>query len=314
MARVIINRLLLSLPLLIVVSIFIFVIARIMPGDPVLAIVGDNATPELVSRIRGELGLDQPLLFQYLAWLRAAVIGDLGKSLYNGENVLEAIATRLPVTLYVVFVALSIAVVLGIVIGTLSALLDNRWVGRFIASSAVLTLSVPNFVICLVLILAFSLKLGWLPATGFRYPSDGVWASLQTIALPAITLGLAGGAELVLHTRSAVRASLEAEYTAALRSRQIPLPRILFRHCLRNAGIPLITIVALVFQHLLGAVVVIEVLCAIPGIGSLSVAAVQTRDVTMLQGIVVCLAVVVLAVNLITDVLYIVIDPRTRRD
>lgn len=313
MLRLIINRLFLALPLLIVVSIFIFAIARIIPGDPAIVIAGEDASAETIERIRQEIGLDRPMPLQYLEWLRAAIGGDFGKSLYNGEDVLGAILARLPITLYVVFVGLAIALVLGTVCGVASAFLDDRWFGRAIASGAVFVLSIPNFVICLLLILLFSLNLGWFSATGFRHPGDDLWESLRTIALPAATLGLAGAAELTMHTRSAVRASLEAEYTSALRSRQIPLASILFRHALRNAGIPLITVVALVFQHLLGAVVVLEVLCAIPGIGSLSVAAVQTRDITMLQGIVVCLAIVVLAVNLLTDVLYIVIDPRTRK-
>lgn len=313
MARLVLPRLAAVIPLLLIVSMIVFGLSQLIPGDPAITLAGENATPELVAQIRTDLGLDRPLAVQYLEWAGHALTGDLGNSIQTTESVLGAVTSRLPVTLYLVGVSMVVAIVLGGALGATAAVRAGSTADRLLSACASFLVAVPSFVIGLFLVLIFALNLGWADATGFLLPDQGLPASLRSTALPAIALGAGSAGEFALHVRSAVRASLEAEHTLALRSRDIAMSRIVFKHALRNAAIPLATVLALIFQHLLGASVVIEVLFAIPGMGTLGVDAVQHRDLPMLQGVVLVLAVTVLLANLLSDLLYGLLDPRTRR-
>ncbi|MFB6675064.1 ABC transporter permease [Streptomyces sp. NPDC056390] len=313
MARLVLPRLAAMIPLLLIVSIIVFGLGQLIPGDPALTLAGENASPELIAHIRVELGLNHPPAIQYLDWVRHVTAGDLGNSLQTDEPVLGAVLSRLPVTLYLVCVSMVVAIVPGGALGIVAAVRTGGTADRLLSAAASVLVAVPSFVIGLFLVLLFAVHLGWADATGFLLPDAGLSASLRSSALPAIALGAGSAGEFALHVRSAVRASLEAEYTLALRSRGISTPRIVLKHALRNAAVPLTTVLALIFQHLLGASVVIEGLFAIPGMGTLGVDAVQHRDLPLLQGVVLVLAVTTLLANLLSDVLYGLLDPRTRR-
>lgn len=313
MTRLVLPRLAAMIPLLLIVSVIVFGLGQLIPGDPAITLSGENASPELIARIRAELGLNRPPVLQYLDWVAHVVAGDLGMSLQTAEPVLDAVLNRLPVTLYLVGVSMVVAIVLGGALGVVAAVRTGHAAERLLSGVASFLVAVPSFVIGLFLVLVFALQLGWADATGFVLPDAGLSASLRSSALPAIALGTGSAGEFALHVRSAVRASLDAEYTLALRSRGVSTSRIVLKHALRNAAVPLTTVLALIFQHLLGASVVIEALFAIPGMGTLGVDAVQHRDLPLLQGVVLVLAVTVLLANLLSDVLYGLLDPRTRR-
>ena len=313
MTRLVVYRLASMVPLLLIVSLIVFGLSQLIPGDPAVALAGEHATPELIAKIRSELGLDQSLPAQYLDWLRAALTGDLGHSIQTTEPVRDAVLNRLPATLYLVAVSMVVSIALGGALGVTAAVRAGRGADRILSACASFLVAVPSFVLGLFLVLVFALYLGWAQATGFLLPDAGLGESLRSVALPALALGAGSAGEFALHVRSAVRTSLDAEHTLALQSRDVPMKQIVFKHGLRNAAIPLTTVLALIFQHLLGASVVIEVMFAIPGMGTLGVDAVQHRDLPMLQGVVIVLAVTVLLANLLSDVLYGLLDPRTRR-
>ncbi|MBB3009876.1 ABC transporter permease [Cupriavidus alkaliphilus] len=312
MTGTILRRLMAMAPMLFVLSLLVFGLSRLIPGDPAVVIAGESATPQLVEQIRRDLGLDLPAWQQYAAWLRRVVQGDLGHSLFDGQSVALSVAQRLPVTLLLVGAAMLVSCGVGLAGGILAGAFAGRLPDRIISTAAAVMISVPGFVLGLFLVLVFSIGLKWFPATGFRPPAESFAGFVHALVLPMLALGSAGAGELVIHTRSAVIAALDAQHTAALRSRGLPERTIVLKHALRNAAIPLSTVIGLIFQHLLGASVVVEILFAVPGIGSLAVAAVQNRDIPVVQGVVLALAVLVLLTNLFIDVLYSFLDPRTR--
>lgn len=307
-----VRRLLSLIPILFIVSVLVFALGQLIPGDPAVALAGDQASAELIESIRQQLGLDRPLWEQYGQWLLNALRGDFGTSLQTSQSVSGEIFRSLPNTLFLAFSSLLAAVLIGGTLGIIAAVRPHGIVDKVVTSLASLFVAIPSFVFALVFVAVFAIGMGVLPATGFRLPSEGLGEAFRFVLLPALALGSGGAGEFAFQVRSAVRASLGAEYTLALQSRQISRGRVVFLHGLRNAAIPLTTVMALIFNHILGATVVVEIIFAIPGMGALAVSAVSNADLPVIQGVVIVFAVLTLLANLISDLLYGVLDPRVR--
>ncbi|MCW0211800.1 MAG: ABC transporter permease [Pseudonocardia sp.] len=289
-----------------------FLLIKLVPGDPATAIAGENATPERLAEIRAQLGLDQPLLVQYGGWALSAVQGDFGTSLYSGQSVAGLIAQRLPVTLSLVACSLVLAIVVGMAAGIIGAMRAERPSGRIVTGVATLGIAIPNFWLGLVLVTLFALWNPWFPATGFSQAGDGLGEFLRFAILPTLALGAAGVAEVARQLRGALLEVLTADYIRMARSKGISRSALLLRHALRNAGVPIVTVLGLLINRLVGGTVVVEVVFAIPGMGTLVIDAVNQRDYPVIQAVVLVMAVIVLVANAIVEILYRRIDPRIR--
>ena len=312
MAVFIARRLLASIPLLVLATLLVFVTLELVPGDPAELLAGEDATPQRVAEIRHELGLDRPLLVRYGDWLAGLLRGDLGTSVSRGMPVRELIRGALGPTVELAVAASAVGMAAGIGLGTLQAAAGGRLDG-WISAAVSLAISVPGFVVATVLLWVFAIQLDWLPASG-RVPvlSDPL-GGLRTLALPAGTLALAMGAVLARFTRGSVTAVLQQEYIRAARARGLPERRILVRHSLRPALVPVLTVAALQVGNLLTGALVIEQVFTRPGIGYLAVTAVRQRDIPLVQGVVVVFAVAYVLVNLAADLAAALADPRLRQ-
>jgi len=312
MAHYLIRRLLATLAVITVVATLVFVMLRLAPGDPALAIAGDGATEQQLQQLRAELGLDRSLAQQFLIWTRAVVTLDLGQSLYYQIPVTTLIGQRLAPTLTLAVLTLLVSAPLAVVLGALAAAHQGGRLDRWINAGAVLGFSVPVFVIAYVLIWLLALKLGLLPVQGSG-PADAGWFTrLKYFVLP--TLGLAFGqvALLARMTRAAVIDALHEDYVKTALAKGASARRALWRHAVRNAAVPIVTIVGLSFAALVGGVVVTETVYAIGGLGKLTVDAVLARDFPVIQGLVVFFAALYVLINLVIDLLYLALDPRIR--
>jgi peptide/nickel transport system permease protein len=289
-----------------------FWLIKLVPGDPATAIAGENATAEQLAQIRAQLGLDRPLLVQYGSWVAGALRGDFGTSLYSGQSVTSLLAQRLPVTLSLVFCALLLAVVVGVAAGIVGAVRNKRPSGRVVTGAATLGIAIPNFWLGLVLVTVFAIWNPWLPATGFSRAGDGAGEFLRFAVLPTLALGAAGVAEVARQLRGALLEVLTADYIRMARAKGISGTALLVRHALRNAGVPVVTVLGLLINRLVGGTVVVEVVFAIPGMGTLVVDAVKQRDYPVIQAVVLVMAVIVLIANAVVEILYRRIDPRIR--
>lgn len=308
--RVIGRRILAAVPTLVLATFVVFSLLHLIPGDPAQAIAGEHATPERLAEIRSQLGLDQPFAMQYLDWLRHAITGDLGTSLSTGEAVGTLIWQRLPTTLTLGAAALLLAVGIGVPLGIASATRHRKPADTAITGVATLGIAVPNFWIGMVLVLVFAIHLQWLPATGFVGLSENPVQTLQHVILPAIALGLVGAAEVCRQLRSALIEVLRSDFMRTHRAKGLSHRTMVWRHALKNAGLPLATIIGLLVSRVLGASVVVETLFAIPGLGTLVVEATTQRDYPVIQGVVLVTALLVLLTNLAVDLSYRFIDPR----
>ncbi|HTN95453.1 MAG TPA: ABC transporter permease [Nordella sp.] len=308
----IVKRLLIAIPTLLIVSIFVFSLQKLLPGDPILAMAGEERDPAVLELLREKYRLNDPLPVQYVHWLGNALTGDLGISLRSNEPVLSLIAAKLPVTIQLAVMAIFFAFLIGIPMGILAAVKKNTaldYLASFIALSG---LSIPNFWLGIMLILLVSVKLGWLPASGYEpFFSDPV-RSLQTMVMPAFVLGNALAATLMRHTRSAMLSVLSTDYIRTARAKGLAERSVVFSHSFRNALLPIVTLSALLFGELLAGAVLTEQIFTIPGFGKLIVDAVFTRDYAVVQGVVLCTAIGFILMNLIADVLYFVLNPRMR--
>jgi peptide/nickel transport system permease protein len=311
MLRMIGRRILVSVPLLLVVSVIVFWLQALIPGDAALQIGGLEATPAQTAQLRLRLGLDQPLWAQYWHWLDQAVHGSLGTSLINQQNVTGELNGRLPVTLSLVVGATLVATVIGVLLGIASSM---GWpvIGRVVDVISIGGLAVPSFWLGLLLISLFSVQLGWLPSTGYvsfaNSPSD--W--LESLVLPVAALGLAGVTVIAKQTREAMLDVLQRDFIRNLRANGIPERSIIFRHALRSAAIPVVTISGLVFVGALGGSVVIENVFGLPGLGSLAVTATSSKDIPIILGVAMYFTLLVIAVNLLTDIAYRLINAKVR--
>jgi len=312
MLRLVVRRLFTTVPLLIVVSLGVFVLLQFVPGDPAYTIAGETASLEQVERIREELGLNEPLVGRYLSWLGDAVQGDLGTSLFSSQSVAEAVLARLPATLSLTFVSLLIALVLGVTAGDIAAVRPGGFIDRGVTTIASIGLSVPSFWLGLLLVTVFARWVHWLPPTGYVPFTESPVDWLRSLLLPGLALGLSASAAIARQTRSALVEVLQRDYITAALARGMSFRRVVLKHGQKNAAIPLLTVVGLQAVALLGGSVVVEQVFAIQGIGTLAITSVSRRDLSMIQGIVVLSAVVVVLVNLVIDLLYGYVNPKAR--
>lgn len=312
MLSLIARRLLAVVPLLLLVTFMTYGMILLIPGDPAIAIAGENATPAMIEQTRERLGLNDPFLVQYGRWIGDAVQGDLGTSLFSSRTVRGAIVERLPVTLGLTAAALSLALLVAVPAGTIAALKRGTWLDRFTTMSATMGVAMPNFWLGLLLVLFFAIQNPWFPATGYQPITDGVGEWAQHVFLPAVALGAAACAELTRQLRSAVVDVLDQDYVRTARAKGLRSPRVVGKHVLKNAAVPVVTVLGLQVTRLLGGAVIIEQVFAIPGIGQLAVSSVFNRDVPMILGVVLVAAVLAVFVNLIVDISYSWFNPKVR--
>lgn len=291
-----------------------FLMVDLMPGDVAYLIAGQEASLEDVLAIREELGLDQPIVIRYLKWLAQVAVGNLGRSYLTHEPVLDAIVYRLPVTLELMLLAQLLALGLAIPAGIFCAYRPQSLSDKAIGSVAFATMSVPVFVMALVLILVFALKLRWLPATGYIPLSEGLWPNIRSLILPAVSIAMVEWVSLMRVLRSDMITTLQEDYILMARSKGLPTSHILLRHALRPSLFTLITILGMQIGHLIGGALIIEVIFALPGIGRLLVGAIYGQDFMMVQGCVLLIAVAYVLVNSLVDLCYFLLDPRIRRE
>lgn len=314
MLKFIINRLLLTIPILLGVSLITFIIVRSIPGDPVQTLLGldRRTTPEQIANIRRSYGLDQPLPVQYAKWLGHVVTGDLGHSLRTRRPLTEELALRLPVTAELTIFASIIAAIPALFFGVLAALKRNSSADWAATAVTLLGVSVPNFLLATLLVLLFSYKLRWLPPLGFVPFREDPVQNLKAMILPSVSLGLPLAAVLMRFTRSSVLEVLGQEYVRVARAKGLPQRRVLFRHVLPNAGIPILTIIGIQTASLLGGTVIIEQIFGLPGVGKYIYDAISNRDYPVVQSVTLVVATIFVLVSLLVDILYAVLDPRLR--
>ena len=306
--RVAAHRLAWSVPLAIAATAVSFVLVAFLPGDAAVSLVGRNATEEQLDQVREDLGLDQPVWVQYGRWFEGAIRGDLGDSMISRQPVTAQLNGRLAPSMSLIVGATLVATTFGVAIGILGA--RRGRIGRVVDSGSIAGLAVPDFWLGLVLIVLFAVHLGWLPPTGYVPWRDGVGAWLRSVALPIVTLSVPATAILARQTREAMSTALGREYVRTLRAAGLGERSIVFRHGLRNAAIPVLTVAGLVFVGALGGTVAVESVFAVPGLGSTAVQATSTRDLPLIQGVVVYFTLVVIVANLLVDCAYGYFDPR----
>ncbi len=312
MWALILNRVLVAIPTLFIVTVFVFVLQRMLPGDPLLVMAGEERDPAVLAQLRQLYGFDQPLPVQFFAWLREVLSGNFGASLRTGEPVLKLIGQTLPVTIQLAVASILIALAIGIPMGILAAVRKGTWVDTLASMVSLSGLSIPNFWLGIVLILVVAVHLNWLPASGFVSVFVDPGRALRTTIMPAFVLGSGLAAILMRHTRSAMLEVLSLDYVRTARAKGL-LPRsVILKHAFRNALVPIVTLTTLLFGQLLAGAVLTEQVFTIPGFGKLIVDAVFNRDYGVVQGVVLCTAMAFILMNLVADVLYIVINPRLR--
>ena len=312
MVKFIAKRLLYAIPTLIAVLTVVFIIVRIVPGDPAIVILGDSATTEALEAMRERLGLNDPLSKQYFDFLFAALKGDLGSSLVSGKPVMAAVLNVLPYTLELTIAGVVLGIICGIPFGVMAALNRNSYVDYLTRSFSLLGLSFPGFYSAILLILVFSLQFDWFPVISDPQMGDPV-ERLYHLVLPAINLGLIMMAYITRATRSSMLEVLGEDYIRTAKAKGVPAMIVLFRHALRNALIPIITVIGLYLGVLIGNSVLTEIVFNRPGLGKLIVGALNDRDYSMLQGLMVVYAFFIVVTNLLTDLTYGFTDPRVKR-
>ena len=294
------------------VSLLVFVVVRVLPGDPALIILGLEASPESLARVRQGLGLDRPVPVQYAKWVGQALRGDLGRSIQYDLPVASLILSRLAVTLPLTLLAAGFMVAAAIPLGVFAATHHRRWGDYLTMTLSQLGVAVPGFWAGLLLILLFSVQLGWVQAGGFDGWGQGVWPGLRSLLLPAVALGLFQFAVLARTTRSAVLEVLREEYVKTARAKGLAERLVLFRHALRNALIPIVTVAGVQLGQLLAGSIILESVFYLPGLGRLTLAAISARDLPVVQGVVLFVASMIVTVNAAVDILYSLLDPRIR--
>jgi len=308
----VIRRLILTIPILLLVSIMVFSLLQLIPGDPATVILGQEATPEAKAALRRELGLDRPLVMQYFSWLGKVVQGDLGRSLVDRSPVIEHIAQRLPATLELTLGTFIIALLIAVPTGLLSATRRGGWTDVFSTLFALGGMSIPSFWLAMMFIIFFAVKLQWFPASGYVPFSENPRANLTAMFLPMLATGIRESAVLMRMLRSSMLEVLHSDYVRTARGKGLAEGKVVLRHALRNALVPVITSSGLIVAGLLGGLVITETIFSIPGFGRLIVESIFARDFVMVQGAILVSALLVVFVNLIVDMLYALIDPRIK--
>jgi len=306
------RRLLATIPVLAVVAVFVFLLLRLAAGDPAAVIAGDNATSQQVAEIRARLGLDQPVVRQFAIWMGNVLRGDLGESFFFKKRVVELIEERLEPTVALAVCTIVITVLIAVPLGVLAGYWRGTWIDRGVMALSVFGFSVPVFVIGYALIYLFAIELGWLPVQGYQRISDGFPGFIQRLILPSATLAVVYAALIARITRASVLEVLGADHVRTARAKGLAESPVLLRHVLRNAAVPIVTVIGLGVALLIGGVVVTESVYSIPGLGRLTVDAVLARDYPTIQGVVLLFSAVYVFINLLIDLLYTVLDPRIR--
>ena len=306
------RRLLSTIPVLAIVSLLVFLMLRLTPGDPAAVLAGDAASTEQIAQIRTGLGLDRSIPEQYLIWAGRLLVGDLGQSYYYKTNVTTLIAQRIEPTLSLALVTITLAVCVAVPLGVLAAWRFGSLLDRGLMAFSVMGFSVPIFVLAYVLIWLVSLKLGWLPVQGYQRLEGGVGLWLRHLTLPAITLSVIYIALIARVTRASVLETLGEDYIRTARAKGLPESAVLIRHALANAAVPIVTVIGIGIALLIGGVVVTESVYAIPGLGRLTVDAVLARDFPTIQGVILLFSFVYVGINLLVDLSYVFFDPRIR--
>lgn len=312
MAVYLVKRILALIPVLLLVSIFVFLLLRLTPGDPAAILAGDAATTEQLDRIREAMGLNEPILTQYFTWIGKIFQGDLGTSLISGVPVLDMVSQRIGPTISIAVLTIIIAILVAIPMGVIAAWRHRTWIDYLVMSFSVLGFSVPVFLVGYVLLLVFSVNLGWLPVQGFKPISSGLSIFLERAILPALTLASIYIALIARMTRAAMLDVLGEDYIRTARAKGVSDRRLLFVHALKNAAVPVVTIVGTGFALLISGVVVTESIFNIPGIGRLTVDAVLARDYPVIQAMILLTSALYVFVNLLIDFSYTLFDPRIR--
>ena len=312
MIAIVLRRCLVILPTLLLVSMLVFGMQKLLPGDPILTMAGEDRDPATIAYLQEKYRLNDPIPVQYVAWLGQIVRGDLGISLRTEQPVLSLIAQKLPVTIQLAAFAMIVAFMIGVPAGIISAIRKGTTTDYAINIVALSGLSIPNFWLGLMLILLVSVQWQLLPASGYTSPLEDLGQNLRTMLMPAFVLGTGLAGVLMRHTRSAMLGVLRSDYVRTARAKGLNENTVILRHALKNALVPIITLSTLLFGELLAGAVLTEQIFTIPGFGKLIVDAVFTRDYAVVQGVVLCTAVGFILMNLVADLLYIVVNPRLR--
>lgn len=310
--RFLARRLAAVVPVLFIVSLLTFCLTLLVPGDPAIALSGEGASQEHIDETRERLGLNDPIIEQYGRWVGGAVRGDLGESLFDKQSVLTSILERVPVTFSLATMAMIFAAILAIPCGIVSALRRGSKTDRALTFGSTLGVALPNYWLGMLLIVFFALQRKWLPATGFVHFSEDPLQWFRHLVLPALTLSIAGWAEITRQVRSAMLAELEQDYVRTATAKGLRRHTVVLKHAAKNASVPVITVMGLQASYLFGGTVIIERIFGLPGLGQLAISAVYSRDIPVIQGVVVATTLVVIFTNLIVDSLYPILNPKVR--
>jgi peptide/nickel transport system permease protein len=306
------RRILATIPVVTVVAVFVFLLLRLTGGDPAAIIAGDSATTQQVAEIRVKLGLERPIIEQFVIWVGRIVRGDFGESFFFKKQVAELIRDRLEPTAALAVCTLLLAVAVAVPLGVVAAAMRGTWIDRAVMGFAVLGFSVPVFVIGYLLIYLFAIQLAWLPVQGYQRLAEGFWGFLQRLILPSVTLAVIYVALIARITRTSVLEVLGADHVRTARAKGLGEGAVLLRHVLRNAAVPIVTVIGLGVALLIGGVVVTESVYGIPGLGRLTVDAVLARDYPTVQAVILLFSVAYVLINLLVDLTYTFLDPRIR--
>jgi peptide/nickel transport system permease protein len=306
------RRLLGTIPVLLVVAVFFFLMLRLTPSDPAAIIAGDNANAEQVAQIRSQLGLDQPMMQQFFIWSGKVLTGDFGESFFFKKTVASLIGERIEPTLSLATLTMVLAVLIAVPLGVLAAHRQGSWIDRIVMGFSVLGFSMPSFVVAYLLIYLFAVWLDWLPVQGYQRIAEGIGGWLRGLVLPSLTLSVIFVALIARMTRTSLLEVLSEDYIRTARAKGQTERKVLFRHALRNAAVPIVTVIGLGVALLIGGVIVTESVFTIPGLGRLTVDAVLARDYPTIQAVVLLFSVVYVMINLAVDMIYTVLDPRIR--
>ena len=306
------RRLAQIVPTLLLVSVIIFLLQQLLPGDPATVLAGEERDPEVIAQIRQQYRLDQPLPVQYIYWIKGVMTGNLGESMRLKEPVAKLVAQKFPVTLQLALMAIVISLAIGLTAGVVSAIYKNTALDYAVNLFALWGISTPNFWLGIMLISLFSVHLGWLPASGYVSPFEDFWLSLKTTIMPAFVLGNSFAAVLMRHTRSAMLQAMAADYVRTARAKGLSERVVVMKHAMRNALTPVVTLGALELGTLLSGAVLTEQVFSIPGFGKLIVDSVFNRDYAVVQGVTLITATTYILLNLFADVAYVLINPRLR--
>ncbi|TMH07831.1 MAG: ABC transporter permease [Betaproteobacteria bacterium] len=312
MHRYLASRLAGMLAVMSIVAVLVFILTRAAPGDPVAVLLGDQATAEDIATVRVQYGLDKPLPVQFGYWLREVLQGNLGQSIFLQRPVTQALAERAEPTTLLALMAVAIATLLGVPCGIVSAVFRGRWIDQFFTGIAMLGASIPSFWLGIVLMQMFAVSLGWFPVSGYGEPGAPLLERLHALVLPSTVLGLLNSALIIRFTRASMLDVLGEDYVRTARSKGLPEGTVVLKHALRNALVPIVTVIGLTAALMIGGAVVTETVFGLPGVGNLVVSAVLRRDYPVIQGALLVIAAIYVLINFAIDLLYMAVDPRVK--